>query len=131
MKAYDIMIFFIMLNTSFFVLNSMGIWVGPGSPFGTPALITYLTASVIGGFLGWIVSSAVVYLYGSRLSSPDIVALQIFAFIYGIMVGIGNGILASLYVPGPIVMVIGGIEMITLFIAIVQMAGKVSFKLMD
>jgi len=94
-------------------------------------LIIYLSFGFAAVLLGEVILYSIVYIYGSRVSSPDVVAIRYFFMAYTFLVGSGTGILWSLYIPWPMITVLIGIEGIVLFIAIVQMAGKVSFKLMD
>jgi len=128
MRAYDMTIWLLVVNASLWVLDALGIWTGPGAPAG--GLIMYVSEALIFSFVGAVSAAGVVYLYGSRLTTPDLVAIGSFAMVFWALFGISVGILSSLYVPVPLLMVWGVIHGIAFYTALVQMVNKTSVEVM-
>ena len=129
MKAYSLSLFFMLLNGSFWMMEAMNIWSGPASPGGS--LIKYFSYGLIFALVGAAGLAAVVLVFGTRLTTPDIVALSAFAIGFWFLFGATVGILNSLYVPSAFITLLGVIHGVVFFIAIVQIASHASLKLME
>jgi hypothetical protein len=129
MKAYDLCLFFVVLNASFWMLWGLGVWNEPGLPRGQ--LASNLTYALIVGVTTDVAASAVVFPYGTRARSPDTQAIFWFGLIYWPLVTSGLALLSSLYVPTPVILFLGAVQALMFVTAVIQMAAKVSFKIMD
>lgn len=126
MRAYDFAVFFMALNASFWFFGSSEIFTGV-EVIGQN-LFTHISYGLIGSLLSSVAASAIVMMFGSRLSSPDIVAIIAFTTVFWFLCSSGVSILSSLYVPQNLLILLGGIQGVVFFIALIQMATKTTTK---
>ena len=127
MRAYDFMVFFLALNSSFWIMEGLGIWSGPGSPGGQ--LMSYFTTGLITSVIGLLFVSLIVAWGGARID-PDIqTVLYIFIPAYLFLMGSGTTILSDLYIPKTILTFFDATQLVVLFIAVVQMVTHTSTEI--